>query len=200
VRKPLVPHMLDVTNETIGELIGQQDQPVDLHEAMQRMTLEIAGRTMFSFGMAEHGAALRNFVIEYSANLARPHLLDLLLPLGWPTFQDIQHRFFRRRWTSFVRKLIVERRATTKPDAAPRDLFDLMVGASDPETGQAFSDDNLIDQVATTILAGHETTTTALFWSLYLLAQDPASQDEVAREARQRARDRSTQVHPGCAG
>ncbi|WP_315832817.1 cytochrome P450 [Bradyrhizobium prioriisuperbiae] len=180
----LVPHMLDVTNETIQELAGQQGQPIDLREAMQRMTLEIAGRTMFSFGMTEHGTALRNFVIEYSANLARPRLFDLLLPLGWPTFQDIQRRFFRRRWTSFVRKLIVERRATAKPDAAPRDLFDLMVGASDPETGQAFSDDNLIDQVATMILAGHETTATALFWSLYLLAQDPASQDEVAREAR----------------
>ncbi len=180
----LVPHMIDVTNETIEELAGQQGQPVDLREAMQRMTLEIAGRTMFSFGMAEHGATLRNFVIEYASRLARPHLFDLLLPLGWPTFQDIQRRFFRRRWTAFVRKLIVERRATAKPEAAARDLFDLMVAARDPETGQAFSDDNLIDQVATMILAGHETTATALFWSLYLLAQDPATQDDVAREAK----------------
>jgi unspecific monooxygenase len=32
------------------------------------------------------------------------------------------------------------------------------------------------------ILAGHETTATALFWSLYLLAPDPATQDAVARE------------------
>ena len=34
------------------------------------------------------------------------------------------------------------------------------------------------------ILAGHETTATALFWSLYLLALDPAVQDQVAAEAR----------------
>jgi unspecific monooxygenase len=34
------------------------------------------------------------------------------------------------------------------------------------------------------ILAGHETTATALFWSLYLLALDPVTQDEVAAEAR----------------
>ena len=33
------------------------------------------------------------------------------------------------------------------------------------------------------ILAGHETTATALFWALYLLALDPATQDEVAQEA-----------------
>jgi cytochrome P450 len=36
--------------------------------------------------------------------------------------------------------------------------------------------------VATMILAGHETTATALFWSLYLLALDPATQDELAAE------------------
>src|SRR5215468_1374308 len=33
------------------------------------------------------------------------------------------------------------------------------------------------------ILAGHETTATALFWSLYLLALDPATQEQVAAEA-----------------
>jgi cytochrome P450 len=180
----LVPHMLAVTNETIAELGGLQAQPVDLREIMQRMTLEIAGRTMFSFGMAKHGPALRNFVIEYGSRLARPHFLDLLLPLGWPSPQDVARMFFRRRWTRFMRELIAERRAVTRQDAAPRDLFDLMVAARDPETGQAFSDENLMDQIATMILAGHETTATALFWSLYLLAQDPETQDEVAREAR----------------
>lgn len=34
------------------------------------------------------------------------------------------------------------------------------------------------------ILAGHETTATALFWSLYLLALDPVTQDELAKEAK----------------
>jgi cytochrome P450 len=35
------------------------------------------------------------------------------------------------------------------------------------------------------ILAGHETTATALFWSLYLLALDPVAQEQLAAEARQ---------------
>jgi cytochrome P450 len=57
-----------------------------------------------------------------------------------------------------------------------------MDAARDPETGQSFTDAQLGDQVATMILAGHETTATALFWSLYLLALDPVTQEEVARE------------------
>ncbi|MDR3466222.1 MAG: cytochrome P450 [Xanthobacteraceae bacterium] len=178
----LVPHMRAVIAETVDDLARRQNAPIDLREAMQQMTLEIAGRTMFSFGMAEHGPALRNFVIEYASRLARPHVWDLVLPLSWPSPQDIQRRFFRRRWTGFVRMLIAERRAVARADQAPRDLFDLMVAARDPETGEAFSDDNLIDQVATMILAGHETTATALFWSLYLLAQESSVQDDVARE------------------
>ena len=74
--------MIAATDETIAEARCGERRPVDLREAMQRMTLEIAGRTMFSFGMDRHGAALRDFVMEYGARLARPHFLDLLLPLG----------------------------------------------------------------------------------------------------------------------
>jgi cytochrome P450 len=179
----LVPHMIAVTDETIAELAGNVGQPVDLREVMQRMTLEIAGRTMFSFGMDEHGPALREFVMEYGERLARPHFLDLLLPLSWPSPQDFARRRFRKRWTAFVAMLMAERRAAGKKEGAPpSDLFDLMDAARDPETGKAFTDEQLGDEVATMILAGHETTATALFWSLYLLAQDPATQNAVAAE------------------
>lgn len=182
---PLVPHMIAATDETIAKLKAASNAPVDLREAMQRMTLEIAGRTMFSFGMERHGAELRDFVMEYGERLARPHFFDLLLPLGWPTPQDFARARFRKRWTKFVGMLMAERRAAGKNEGAPpRDLFDLMGAARDPETGQSFSDEQLGDQVATMILAGHETTATALFWSLYLLALDPATQDEVAAEVK----------------
>src|SRR5436309_11194042 len=85
----LVPHMIAATDATIAKLQAACGGPVDLREAMQRMTLEIAGRTMFSFGMDRHGAALRDFVMEYGTTLARAHVLDLLLPLGWPSPQDV---------------------------------------------------------------------------------------------------------------
>jgi cytochrome P450 len=179
----LVPHMIAATDETIAKLRAASGGPVDLRAAMQRMTLEIAGRTMFSFGMDRHGAALRDFVMEYGERLARPHFLDLLLPLGWPSPQDFSRARFRKRWTQFVAMLMAERRAAGKTEGAPpHDLFDLMGAARDPETGESFSDEQLGDQVATMILAGHETTATALFWSLYLLALDPATQDQLATE------------------
>jgi cytochrome P450 len=182
----LVPHMVTATEQTIANLRRVSNAPVDLREVMQRMTLEIAGRTMFSFGMERHGAALRDFVMEYGERLARPHFLDLVLPLNWPAPRDFSRARFRKRWTRFVGELMAERRGAGKAEGAPaRDLFDLMDTARDPETNEAFSDAQLGDQVATMILAGHETTATALFWSLYLLALDPVAQEQLAAEARQ---------------
>ena len=182
----LIPHMVAVTEETVASLARISNAPVDLRETMQRMTLEIAGRTMFSFGMERHGATLRDFVMEYGNTLARPHFLDLVLPRDWPSPRDFARARFRKRWTHFVGMLMAERRAAGKADGAPaRDLFDLMDAARDPETGEAFSEAQLGDEVATMILAGHETTATALFWSLYLLALDGVAQEQVADEGRQ---------------
>lgn len=181
----LVPHMTAVLDETLAKLDERTSEPIDLREVMQRMTLEIAGRTMFSFGMDRHGATLRNFVMEYAARLGRPYFLDMLLPVSWPSPMDLARARFRKRWTEFVATLIAERRAMGKKDGAPpHDLFDLMDAARDPETGTGFSDAQLVDEVATMILAGHETTATALFWALYLLALDPETQEEVASETR----------------
>jgi cytochrome P450 len=59
----------------------------------------------------------------------------------------------------------------------------LEIAARDPETGAAFTPPQLRDQVATMIVAGHETTALTLFWSLYLLANARAEQELLAAEA-----------------
>jgi unspecific monooxygenase len=179
----LVPHMIAGIDEAIAKLQARADQPVDIREAMQRMTLEIAGRTMFSFEMGRHGTTLREFVTEYGERLARPHPFDLLLPLRWPSPQDFARARFRKRWTKFMATVMAERRAIGKTEGAPpRDLFDLLDAARDPKTGAGFSEEQLLDEISTMILAGHETTATTLFWALYLLSLDPATQDDVAAE------------------
>lgn len=192
----LVPHMTAVLDETIAKLDARTgEEAVDLRETMQRMTLEIAGRTMFSFGMDRHGPTLRNFVMEYGARLGRPYFLDMVLPLSWPSPADLARARFRKRWTEFVAMLIAERREMgKKAGAPPRDLFDLMDEARDPETGKGFSDEQLVDEVATMILAGHETTATALFWALYLLSLDLETQEEVASETRGEHLDRIADI------
>jgi cytochrome P450 len=48
-----------------------------------------------------------------------------------------------------------------------------LVAARDPESGRAMDDEQLVDNLLTFYLAGHETTATALAWTLHLLAHSP---------------------------
>ena len=57
-----------------------------------------------------------------------------------------------------------------------------MLAARDPDTGQPMSDERIADNLATFLLAGHETTAKALTWTLYILARAPEWQERVREE------------------
>jgi len=83
---------------------------------------------------------------------------------------------------SAVAALVAERRANRAPKD---DLLHRLMQARDPETGQSMNDEQLVDNLLTFYLAGHETTAKALTWTLYLLARSPewtrALEEEIAR-------------------
>jgi unspecific monooxygenase len=136
---------------------------------------------MFSLAMERYRPELRDLITGYTAGLGRPSLLDFLLPLAIPSPRDLARRRVRRRWVALIGRIIAERRGKASAEV-PRDLFDLLSTARDPETGAPFLAENLVDQVATLIAAGHETTGVALFWSLWLVAAAPAVQERLAVE------------------
>ena len=179
----LARHIVTSTREAVAVLSTQTNQPVGLLAAMQNLALDIAGRSMFSLETRQYGAAMRRLLTEYSLNYSKPHLFDMVLPPSIPTLRDLGRRRFQRRWMALIAEMMQPRLAAPATDT-PRDLFDLLLAARDPETGEGFSPDQLRDQIATMILAGHETTAVALFWSLVLLSGAPDEQRRVADEAR----------------
>lgn len=178
----LARHIVTTAQEQIDRLAGRIAEPVDLLPAMQMLALEIAGRSMFSLEMGSFGRTMREMLTEYATQLSRPNLFDMVLPTSIPTLRDLRRRRFQARWMRMMEGIMQERMQQPEPET-PRDLFDLLRAARDPETGEAFPPDQLRDQLATLILAGHETTAVTLFWAMSLLAQDPAEQERVAAEA-----------------
>jgi unspecific monooxygenase len=178
-------HVALATEETMAQVAQvAANSPVDILATVQFLALEIAARSMFSLEMRQHGAALRRHITEFTGNLGRPYILDLLLPAKIPTLRDFARRRFRARWVAFMDEIIEARLRAPADTDKPRDLFDLLLAARDPETGAGFSRAQLRDQMATMIVAGHETTALTLFWSLYLLASSPADQERMAEEVR----------------
>ncbi len=178
----LARHIAGVAEETVASLRQRAEAPLNLLQEMQFAALEIAGRSMFSLEMSDFGAEMRDMLTDYGVRLSQPHLLDLLLPASFPAPRDFARRRFQKRWMALIDRVIDARLAAGEDERAPRDLFDLLRAARDPETGAAFSREQLRDQVATMIVAGHETTAITLFWSLYLIAHAPRWQDAIATE------------------
>jgi cytochrome P450 len=164
-------------------------RPVELLPYLQRLALSIAGRSMFSLEMDNYGAELRSLITEYGVNYAQPGLSDLMLPgfsLGGRVNLGLARgrARFREKWLAFLDTLIEARRQLPAEEGRPRDLYDLLSAARDPETGAAFDHAHLRDEISTMILAGHETTAVTLFWCCYLAALYPDQQESLAQEAR----------------
>ena len=179
----LARHVASATHETMAEVRAARADTVDLLATAQRLSLEIAARSMFSLDLGPYGAQLRSMIESYRPWLGRPGVLDILLSPTVPSPRDIARRRFRSRWTRLMDAVVAARPEAPAEDAA-RDLFDLLKAARDPDTGLGLSPDQLRDQVATMILAGHETTALAIFWSAFLAAAAPAAQARIAAEVR----------------
>ena len=62
------------------------------------------------------------------------------------------------------------------------DLIDLLLSASDPETGRTMTDDEVTDNLLTFVAAGHETTALGTAWTLDLLSRHPDCEARVVAE------------------
>ena len=78
-----------------------------------------------------------------------------------------------------VLALLRERRAAGETHD---DLLHRLIVARDPETGQSMNDEQLVDNLLTFYLAGHETTAKALTWTLYLLSRSPQWTERLCEE------------------
>ncbi len=171
----------EITEAALADGAGR---PVELLPVMQELALGIAGRSMFSLEMAQRGAELRRLLVHFRETLSQPTASDLLLrPETELSPADHRRAAFRDEWTGFIDALIAERDPAARLEGAPRDLLDMLSDARDAETGEALDPATLRDEVATMILAGHETTAVTLFWSCFLFARFPEWQEELAREA-----------------
>jgi cytochrome P450 len=177
----MVPHFTAGTCEAVARLAQAGDRPVRLFELVNQWSLEIAGRSMFSLPMSENIERMKQTIGHYVPRLSQPYLLDVLLPAWIRSPHDILRKRFERAWMGLLDELI-DARIAAGVQSGKNDLFNMLYSARDPETNEGFNRSQLRDQIATMIVAGHETTSVGMFWALFLLASTPEIQDRVAAE------------------
>ena len=104
------------------------------------------------------------------------------VPRWVPSPERVRFARARAGVDRIVERIIAEHRAATAP---PPDLLTMLMEARDPETGAGFSDAELRNEAVTMLLAGHETTASALSWTFALLAAHPEAAARVRAEVEQ---------------
>ena len=84
-----------------------------------------------------------------------------------------------RTMSKHIQQLIAWRRET---QPARTDFLAMFTAARDKETGEAMTDKELLDEVTTLIIAGHETSAITLDWSWYFIATHPQVQQRLLGE------------------
>jgi cytochrome P450 len=153
-----------------------------VHPRMQAVTLEVILRAVFGVSEGPRLDRLRGMLATVLQETAKP--TTQLIGLATRRFGG------HGPWARFEGQLraadellyaeIAEHR--TKPDLAERDDILSMLMLAEFEDGGSMDDTELRDQLMTLLLAGHETTATALAWTFDLVLRHPAVLERLREE------------------
>jgi enediyne biosynthesis protein E7 len=145
--------------------LERRGEPVNLTDEMSELTLAIVLRSIF-------GRDLDRLTEQLGGN-----------PFEVVTREqsrDLQFAYKFRSLTRLVAQLIARRRASG--DEQHFDYVAMLMSARDKESGQPMGERELIDEIMTLIVAGHETTASGLNWTWYLLSQHPEAEARLYAE------------------
>ncbi|MEC9312667.1 MAG: cytochrome P450, partial [Pseudomonadota bacterium] len=182
--KETFPAMRAAAEAAAARLKGQEGE-VEIEAVTSHVAADVIFRTLFSIPI-EHEVAAEVFSRFRDYQRSQP-ILNLAAFVPVPRWMP---RFFRKgtrenatRIRALITQLTDERAAEIAAGTAPQDLATKIMTTADPETGARFSTEEMVDQVAIFFLAGHETSASALAWTLYLMAIYPEWQERVTEEA-----------------
>lgn len=184
--------MQTVADDLIADWTDRET--IDAHDAMTRATLEVIGRAGFSRRLGLLGS---------SGSSSGPDAAEFVAALGsvlrWasestnelPIIGAIRNKLREGAVTrdtavlrAYVAQLLAERRTSA---VEHDDLLAAMLNSPDPSPpGEYLPDDNVVDQIVTFLIAGHETTAALLESALYYLSVDPELQHKLRAEIAER--------------
>ena len=162
-----------IADVTSAEIATWPHNAFPVHPRMQKVTLEVILRAVFGITDSQRLERMRVLLDQMLADLASPRLqLRVLLARRFgrhDPMEDVRRQ--GKAADDLIQTEIDERR--TSSEATERDDILSMLMAARFEDGGEIGDEELRDQLITLLLAGHETTATALAWVFDLLLRHP---------------------------
>lgn len=163
------------------EAHGWPEGVADMAEAATATTMRIIANTLFA---GDRRLVSDAAMAHITAALEAVTTARLQALLGLPLIPWSRKSLAGRRGQNFLRRTLTTVVEERLPDGGPDDFLGRLIRA----LGERFPADEAkalaVDNAATFYLAGHETTANAVTWTLFILSEQPALQEEAAAEAR----------------
>ncbi|MEH2391595.1 MAG: cytochrome P450 [Nostoc sp.] len=172
----------DVTQKVISQY--QIGKPFNIRSTTQAITLRVIMQAVFGLHEGTRAEKLQQFlgdILEKGSsqlNVALLYFPALQRDFGPINFWGKQMRR-QQEADELIYEEIRERRE--QPDSSRTDILSLLMAARD-EAGQPMTDQELRDELITLLVAGHETTATALAWALYWIYKLPSVRQKLLQE------------------
>ena len=141
----------------------------DLGREVMAMTLRSVSRCLFGHDSASETDAVAQAMVTFQAEFASPDFLPSWLPTP--------HKLRFRQALGTIDRIVFAMIDAQRNDPAsdgPKHLLALLASAIDSEgDGTGLAREEVRDQLVTLFLAGHDTTSYALLWTMSLLAGHP---------------------------
>lgn len=176
--------MLAASDTGAARLLALADgQDIDIEPQTSHLAADVIFRTLFSIPIQDRIAA-QVFAAFRDHQDSQPMVNagGLLALPRWLHFHSRRTKRSAARIRDLIGQLVAARQERISSGDAPPDLATKIMTTPDPETGEIFTRAEMIDEVATFFLAGHETAASALAWALFLLAEHPEWQDRILAE------------------
>lgn len=176
--------------QLIGEITEQVisqwriDQPFCVRSSTQAITLRVMLRTVFGLDEGLRYQQLEQLLSSMLDETSSPFSAAMLyFPVLQRNLGSLTPwgKFLRRQQQidKLIYEEIHERRG--QPNSSSIDILSLLMAAHD-EAGEPMTDVELHDELMTLLVAGHETTATALAWALYWIHKSPSVHEKLLQE------------------
>jgi cytochrome P450 len=183
----IVAGLAEIFAETTGEMLegwdayAERGEPVDVKSAMMQMSLTNLARALFKADLREELGKIEP-AVQFALAHTQKRLTSPVDPQRFPLPSVKRFEQGLKTLDSIIYRLIAERR---QGDGQGTDLVSMLLAARDEETGEGMSDEQVRDEVIGFFIAGHETVSSALSWTWYLLSKNPESWRKMKEEVDQ---------------
>jgi cytochrome P450 len=153
------------------QLTSEGSAIVDVDHAMMSLALEITCGALFGVNVDNDVDEITTATLTALHGVVSRARNPISMPLAMPTPANLRMKRAIKRLDKAVDAILISRETNKLPDEAPiRDMLDVLL---DPDLETPLTKQQIRDEIATFIVAGHETVASALTWAWHLLVTNP---------------------------